>query len=172
MLNDRPGVRFVPQSSFGHHQGATAGLYADASPKWPDSIALKVILRSRAGSENRILWLQSPRWVRHRGRLQAPGHAGRLDRSGQCQVRHANPGLVRRDDAAALKAERLDLQPLRLDGVAASAVTIANGTYPFPIRICALLPREPTPAAARFVAHLRSAAGKAIVELFGATPTE
>ena len=71
-----------------------------------------------------------------------------------------------------LKAENLDLQALDLDGIAASAATIANGTYPFPIRICALLPAEPAPAAARFVAHLRSVAGKTIVESLGATPSD
>jgi phosphate transport system substrate-binding protein len=71
-----------------------------------------------------------------------------------------------------LRAERLDLQALDLDGITASAATIANGTYPFPIRICALLPSEPTPAAARFVAHLRSAAGRSIVESLGAKASE
>ena len=149
------------------------GLYADASPKWPDGTALKVILRARAGSENPYLVAAIPEMgPALEAAYKRPGMpAGSTDQD-NAKLATQIPGSFAVMTLLQLKAERLDLQPLRLDGVAASAVTIANGTYPFPIRICALLPREPTPAAARFVAHLRSAAGKAIVESFGATPTE
>jgi len=149
------------------------GLYADASPKWPDGTALKVILRSRAGSENPYLIAAIPEMgPALEAAYKRPGMpAGSTDQD-NAKLAMQIPGSLAVMTLLQLRAERLDLQALDLDGVTASAATIANGTYPFPIRICALLPSEPTPAAARFVAHLRSAAGRSIVESLGAKASE
>jgi phosphate transport system substrate-binding protein len=71
-----------------------------------------------------------------------------------------------------IRAEQLDLAVLPLDGVAASAKTLANKTYPLPIRVCIVVSNDAPPAAARFVAHFRSAAGQAIVESLDAAPAD
>ena len=148
-------------------------LYADASPKWPDGLPLKVILRSRAGSENPYLVAAIP--------AMGPALDTAFKRAGMpvastdqdnAKLAMQIPGSLAVMTLLQLRAERLDLRVLDLDGIAASAATIANRSYPFPIRICALLPAEPAAAAARFVAHLRSAAGKTIIESLGATPSD
>jgi phosphate transport system substrate-binding protein len=70
-----------------------------------------------------------------------------------------------------MRAERLDLRALPLDGVVATAETLANGAYPFSVRICVVLPSQATPVAAKFAAHLQSASGHALIRSFGATPS-
>jgi phosphate transport system substrate-binding protein len=149
------------------------GLYADPSPKWPDGTPLKVILRSRAGSENPYL------------AAEVPDMAVALDKA---YKRHGMPvGSTDQENAKLalqisgslaimtllqIRAERLDLKVLPFDGVAPSAETIANKTYPLPIRVCIVLPADPAPAAMQFVRYFRSAAGKAIVESLGAASSD
>jgi len=71
-----------------------------------------------------------------------------------------------------IRAEQLDLAVLPLDGVAASAETLANKTYPLPIRVCIVASNDAPPAAARFVTYFRSPAGQAIVQSLGAAPAD
>ena len=148
-------------------------LYADPAPKWPDGLRLKIILRSRAGSENPYLVAAIPAMgPALDAAFKRPGMPVASTDQDNVKLAAQVTGSFAMMTLLQLKAENLDLQALDLDGIAASAATIANGTYPFPIRICALLPAEPAPAAARFVAHLRSAAGKTIVASLGAVPSD
>jgi phosphate transport system substrate-binding protein len=161
------------KSATGVTRAQLPGIYAEASPKWPDGTALKVILRSRAGGENPYLVAAVP----------AMGPA--LDAAYR---RHGMPvgstdqenAKLAMDVAGSLavttllqvKAERLDLTVLTLDGVPATAQTLANKTYPFPLRICMVVSNEAAPPVARFIAHLRSTAGQSLIESFGATLSE
>jgi phosphate transport system substrate-binding protein len=121
------------------------GLYADAAPTWPDGTPLKIILRSRSGSENPSLTAAMPEmgpaldaaFKRH-------GVAVASTDQDNAKLALQVPGSLALMTLLQSKAERLDLRVLRFDGVAASAATIADKTYPFPIRICALLPSEPS----------------------------
>lgn len=148
-------------------------LYADAAPKWPDGLPLKVILRSRAGSENPYLIAAIPAMdPALDAAFKRPGVPVASTDQDNAKLAAQITGSFAVMTLLQLKGEKLDLRVLDLDGIAASAATIANGSYPFPIRICVLLPAEPAPAAARFVAHLRSKAGKTIVESLGASPAD
>ena len=148
-------------------------LYADAAPQWADGLPLKIILRSRAGSENPYLVAAIPAMgPALDAAFKRPGMPIASTDQDNAKLAAQIPGSFAVMTLLQLKAEKLDLRALDLDGIAASAATIANGTYPFPIRICALLPSEAAPAAARFVAHLRSKAGKTIVESLGAAPSD
>jgi hypothetical protein len=61
---------------------------------------------------------------------------------------------------------------LTLDGVPATAQTLTNKTYPFPLRICLVAANQAVPAVARFIAHLRSTAGQSLIESLGAAMSE
>lgn len=151
------------------NKGDIPGIYANASPTWPNGQALKVLLRARAGSENGYL------------AAAIPGMAAALE---SAYARSGVPVATTDQDNAELalqtagsfaimtllqiRAERLDLRALALDGVAPSSDTLANGAYPLQVRICVALPADPTPAAVKFVAHLRSLAGQALLEKLGA----
>jgi phosphate transport system substrate-binding protein len=67
-----------------------------------------------------------------------------------------------------LRAERLALRPLPLDGVDPTAETLADGSYPFPFRICLLLPVRPSAAGQRFVSFVTSPEGRDMLLSLGA----
>jgi phosphate transport system substrate-binding protein len=148
-------------------------LYADTSPKWPDGTPLKIILRSRAGTENPYLV------------AEVPDMAIALDKAykrqgmpvGSTDQENAKLALQISGSLAVMtllqiRAEQLDLNVLPLDGVAPSAQALADKTYSLPIRVCIIVPADPVPAALSYVAHVRSAAGKAIAQSLGAAPAD
>ena len=67
-----------------------------------------------------------------------------------------------------VRAEKLSLRPLPLDGVVPSTDTVADGTYPFPFRICLLLPAQPSAAGQRFVSYAMSREGRDTLRSLGA----
>jgi phosphate transport system substrate-binding protein len=148
-------------------------IYADPSPKWPDGSPLRVILRSRAGTENPYLAAEIPGLaMAFEQAYKRPGMP--VGSSDQDNVKLALQvaGSLAVTTLLQIRAEQIDLAALPLDGVAASAETLANKTYPLPIRVCIVVSNDPSPAAVRFVEHLRSAAGRAIVESLGAAPAD
>lgn len=145
-------------------------IYADESPVWPDGQPLKLLLRSRAGSENAYL------------SAAIPGMAAAIDKAYShsgvpvATTDQENADLAQRTAGSLaimtllqLRSERLNLRLVALDGVTASATTLADKSYPMTARICAVLPASPTPAAAKFAAHMRSADGAALIQSMGAT---
>jgi len=148
-------------------------LYADTRPNWPDGAPLTVILRSRSGSENPYLVAAVP--------AMGPALEAAFKRPGQpvASTDQDNAKLARQISGSLammtllqLRAERLDLTVLPFDGMMASWKTIVDNTYPFPIRICLVTANKAAPAALRFVAHLRSPAGQAVLESFGTALAE
>jgi phosphate transport system substrate-binding protein len=67
-----------------------------------------------------------------------------------------------------IRAEKLSLQPLPLDGVEPSIEAVADGSYPFPFRICLLLPAQPSVAGQRFVSFVASGQGRDTLRSLGA----
>ena len=67
-----------------------------------------------------------------------------------------------------MRAEKLALRPLPLDGVVPSTDTVADGSYPFPFRICLLLPAQPSAAGQRFVSFVMSPEGRDMLLSLGA----
>jgi phosphate transport system substrate-binding protein len=144
-------------------------LYADASPKWPDGAPLNVILRSRSGSENPHLIAAIPAMgPALEAAFKRPGLPVASTDQDNARLAGQISGSLAVMTLVQARAERLDLTTLPFDGVAATAETIANKTYPFPIRICLAVANNSTPAVARFIAHLRAPTGKALIESLGA----
>lgn len=148
-------------------------IYADERPVWPDGRPLKLLLRSRAGSENAYL------------SAAVPGMAAAIEKaythSGVpvATTDQENAHLAQRTAGSLavmtllqLRSERLNLRLVSLDGITASATTLADNSYPMTARICAVLPVAPKPAAAKFAAHVRSADGSALIQSMGAIPSD
>jgi phosphate transport system substrate-binding protein len=162
------------------HKGATGltrtqlpALYADASPKWPDGTPLNVILRSRSGSENPYLAAAIPAMgPALEAAFKRPGLPVASTDQDNARLAGQISGSLAVMTLVQARGERLDLTTLPFDGVAATAEAIANKTYPFPIRICLAVANESTKATARFMAHLRAPAGKALIESLGAIVSE
>ncbi len=146
-------------------------LFANPAPRWPDGAALRIILRSRDGSENP--YLVKTISGMDRGFAAAYQHPGMpIGASDQ-----ENADLAQRTEGSLavmtllqLRTEKLKLSPVALDGIMAGPDTLANGSYPMPIRLCLVLPASPAPGASRFIAYVKSPAGQALLRGFGAEP--
>lgn len=163
-VTSRPGAQGISLASLPR-------LYADPDPRWPDGQPLKVILRSPAGSENPYLIRLVPGMEAALANAFArPGiPVGATDQE--------NVDLAARIDGSfaiatlvQIKAEKLKLSALSVDGVAPGPKTLADGTYPMPLRVCFLLPAKAAPGAAKFIAFMRSPAGQEIIRENGGEP--
>jgi phosphate transport system substrate-binding protein len=147
------------------------GFYRDVQATWHDGRPLKVILRSRAGSENDYL------------KSAIAGMDAALDAAyARPDIPVATTDQENADGASRiagsfaimtmlqLYGEKLNLRPVALDGVMPSAAALADKTYPLSATVCVVLPPIPKPAAASFVAYLKSDAGQALLTSLGATP--
>lgn len=147
------------------------GFYRDVQATWHDGKPLKVILRSRAGSENDYL------------KSAIAGMDAALDAAyARPDIPVATTDQENADSASRiagsfavmtmlqLYGEKLNLRPVALDGVMPSAATLADKTYSLSATVCVVLPSTPKPAAARFIAYLKSDAGQALLTSLGATP--
>jgi phosphate transport system substrate-binding protein len=157
----------------GFAQADLPGIYAGSAPLWPDGKPLKILLRSRAGSENAYLIAAIP------GMEAALEKAYRRPDVPVATTDQENADLASRTansfaimSLLQIRAERLNLRTIPLDGVPATAETLANQTYPLSMRVCVVIASSPTPSAARFVAHLRSAPAQALLQTLGAAPSK
>jgi phosphate transport system substrate-binding protein len=160
-----------------NHQGQDYGirsaelptLFRNPRPTWPDGTPLKLILRARSGSEYPYLT------------KVVPGMGAALDEAHQRRgipvgaTDQENADITLRTEGALgitsliqMRAERLALRPLPLDGVEPSVETVADGSYPFPFRICLLLPAQPSAAGQRFVSFVASREGRETLHSLGA----
>ena len=122
---------------------------------------MKLILRSPSGSENPYLVGLVPE-------LEA-ALATAFKRSGLPvgATDQENVALATRIEGSfaiatllQIRAEELTLTPVSVNGVEPKSSTLADGSYPMPIRVCFLLPARPTAGAEKFVKLLQSPVGQ------------
>ncbi|MEO9901850.1 substrate-binding domain-containing protein [Nisaea sp.] len=148
-------------------------IYGDTLPSWEDGTQLKVILRSRSGSEIPYLASKVPGLgEQFKKAFKRPDTA--IGTSDQI-----NAGLVRTISGSLaimtllqIKAEELNLNLVSIDGVAPSAAAVADQSYPFSLRVCLVLPKEPTPLARKLAAQMVTPEGQKMIIKMGATPSE
>lgn len=106
-------------------------LYSEVRPTWPDGTPMKVILRSRAGSEVPFLTATVPGiGEAFEKAYRRPGTpVGATDQE-NVELAQKIPGSLAVTTLLQVRAERLNLRVLALDGVVPTAGTIANKTYP------------------------------------------
>ena len=71
-----------------------------------------------------------------------------------------------------INAEELDLNLVSIDGVTPSAQSITHGRYPFSLRVCLVLPKNPTPVAQNFADRMISPEGQRMIIEMGAAPSD
>lgn len=146
-------------------------LFANPSPAWPDGRPLKVILRSRAGSENPYLIAAVPGMESAlAAAYKRPGMPiGSTDQE-NVEIAERTAGSFAITTLLQILAERLRLRAVPLDGIAPSAQTLSDRTYPLPLRLCLLLSASPSAGATRIIDFVRSAEGQALTRAVGAEP--
>lgn len=148
-------------------------LYAEARPTWPDGSPIKVILRSRAGSEVPFLSAAIPGLgAAFEAAYKRPGTpVGATDQE-NADLAQKIAGSFAIITLMQIRAERLNLRPLSLNGIAPSAETIADRSYPLPIPVCIALANAPSADAAKLAEHFKSPAGQALLRAYGAVPAD
>jgi phosphate transport system substrate-binding protein len=147
-------------------------IYASPAPLWPDGRPLKILLRSRAGSENAYLVAAIPGMAAAlEAAYKRPGMPIATTDQENAELALRTAGSFAVMTLLQIRAERLLLRTVALDGVAATAQTAASKTYPLAASVCVVLPPKPTRATRRFAAFLTSQAGQALMQSLGAMPS-
>lgn len=146
-------------------------LFADPNPAWSDGQALKVILRSRAGSENPYLIKAVPGMKEALDKAyERPGMpVGATDQE-NVELAQRTRGSLAIMTLLQLRAEHLPLQPLSYEGVTPSLASLAAGKYALPLDLCLVVTTPPSAAAARVIDYVRSPEGQKILRAFDALP--
>jgi phosphate transport system substrate-binding protein len=144
-------------------------LYREANPQFPDGRPLKVILRSRTGSEvpyliSRFAALEEAFAAAYR-RTGIP--VGATDQENAVLAQRTADSFAI-TTLLQIRAEKLNLTPLSLDGVMPAPQTIADGSYPMPLKVCLLVTRDAAPAVRRIATYITTPAGRRLVRAFGA----
>jgi len=144
-------------------------LFRDPRPTWPDGTPLKLILRARTGSEYPYLIKVLPAM----GAALDEAHQRRGVPMGATDQENADlaqrtAGSLAMTTLLQIRAEKLGLRMLPLDGVEPSTETVADGSYPFPFRICLLLPVQPSAIGQQFVSFFESREGRDMLHRLGA----
>lgn len=155
----------------GVEQRTLPGFYDGTVATWPDGSPLRPILRLRAGIEMPYLSQVIP------GMEQALETAfqrrgvpvGTTDQENIVLAQEI-PGSFAVSTLLQILSERPNVRVLDLDGVAPTAASIADGSYPLPVRVCLVVAASPPPGAQRFIDFANGADGQAILRRFGAAP--
>ena len=142
--------------------------YAGKVDEWPDGSKLRLVLRPIGDSDSESIKSMSPAMREAKG--VAERRQGMIfsvtDQDAALSIENV-PGALGPSTLALLLSEKRTLKALALDGVAPSAKTLANGSYPlFKQMLIVTGPKTP-PEAQAFVGFVQSAAGRAILQQTG-----
>jgi phosphate transport system substrate-binding protein len=145
--------------------------YADLKPAWPDGTPLKVILRSRAGSENPYLAKAIPGMEQAlEGAYKRGGiPVGATDQE-NVDLAHRTPGSFTVTTMMQLVTENVDLRIVPVGGRLPSLQTLADGSYPFPLRVCLVTRDQSSPGVTRFIDFTNSTEGQQMLRDFNILP--
>jgi phosphate transport system substrate-binding protein len=144
-------------------------LFRDPNPTWADGTPLKLILRSRSDASYSYLAKAVPGMdVALDEMHQRRGIPVTATDQENVDVALRTKGSLAMTSLLQLRAEGLSLRPLPLDGVEPAAETVADRSYPFPFRICLLLPAQPSAAGQQFVSFVASPEGRNTLRKLGA----
>lgn len=145
--------------------------FADPNPTWPDGQALKIILRSRSGSENLYLIKSVPAMKDALAKAyERSGMAVGTNDQENADLAQKIAGSFAIMTLLQLRSEKLPLQPLSFAGVMPSPETLAAGTYALPLDICLVVTTQASAAALRVIDYVRSTEGQKILRGFDALP--
>ena len=130
-------------------------------------------MRARSGSENNYLSTAIPALgPALEAAYKRPGMPVGVTDQENAKLATNTAGSLAVTTLLQVRAERLDLRVLPLDGNAPTVETLENNSYPLPIPICFLTMANRSPSVGRFVAYLGSAAAQGRLRSIGAIPAK
>jgi phosphate transport system substrate-binding protein len=142
--------------------------YAGKVDQWPDGSKLRLVLRPISDSDGETIKSISP--AMRDAKSAAEQRKGMVftvtDQETAASIEKIS-GALGPSTLALLLSEKRPLKALALDGVVPSAQTLANGSYPLYKDLLLVTGPKTPPEAQAFVAFVRSAAGRAILQQTG-----
>lgn len=134
---------------------------------------MKIILRSRSGSEMPYLASQVPGLgEQFEAAYKRPDIAiGTSDQVNADLVRKITGSLAIMT-LLQIKSENLSLNLASIDGIEPSPLTVSDQSYPFSLRVCLVLPKNPTRLALKFADQMVSPEGQKMIVDMGAAPSD
>jgi phosphate transport system substrate-binding protein len=142
--------------------------YAGKNDEWPDGSKLRLVLRPIGDSDSEMIKSMSP--AMREAKSAAEQRKGMVFTVTDQETGNAIekvPGALGPSTLALLLSEKRALKALALDGVVPSAQTIANGSYPLAKQLLIVTGPKTPPDALAFVAFVRSAAGREVLQQTG-----
>lgn len=142
--------------------------YAGKVDEWPDGSKLRLVLRPIGDADSETIKSMSPAMREAKTAAeQRKGMAFTVTDQEAASAIEKVPGALGPSTLALLLSEKRALKALALDGVAPSAQTIANGSYPLHRQLLIVTGPKTPPEAQAFVAFVRSAAGRELLQQTG-----
>ncbi|UUX50393.1 substrate-binding domain-containing protein [Nisaea acidiphila] len=157
----------------GFEIGDLPAIYGSLAPYWNDGTQLKIILRSRSGSELPYLAAQVPGLGEaFETAFKRPDIAIGTSDQVNAELADTISGSLAIMTLLQIRSEKLDLATIPIDGVSPSPETVTDGSYPFSLRVCLILPKQPKAAALALAEQFASLEGEKMIAEMGAALSE
>ena len=151
-----------------------ADIYAGRKQNWQDGSPIRVILRPPGDSDIMALQEMSPEVsaavTEALAKKDTAGMAVAMNDQEAATLLEKTPGAIGSSTLALIVSEGRPLKALAINGAVPSAKTLGDGSYPYHRAFYAGTTAKLSPAAAKFMAFLRSPEAAAIIQENGQIP--
>lgn len=148
-----------------------ADVYTGSLRAWDSGAPIRLVVRGNFESDTLQLKSMSPHLAEAvEAAAKRPGMAGAGNDIETASLLAKTPGSLGPTTLGLLTSLGLRVTVFPLNGAAPSLVTLKSGSYPWFKRLTVVFPRQPSPAATRFAAFLRSAQAQDIMQRYDYLP--
>lgn len=141
-----------------------ADIYAGRLTEWPDGTRIRMILRPVSDSDTDAIKAISPDVAKGLELAEErPGMAFGVTDQEAAQAIETTPGGIGPSTLALIRSEGRNLKALKLDGIAPTPESLADGSYALDKPMLAVRTPKSPPEALDFLAFIRSDEGRAIL---------
>ncbi len=145
-----------------------ADIYSGRKPTWADGSPVRLVLRPASDIDTEMVKSLSAEVRAAVALAEArPGVRFAVNDQDAAEDLQKIRGAIGPSSLALIISERRALRALRLNGVAPTPEAAASGQYPHFKRLFFVTDPKPAPAVARFIAFVRSPAGREVLERNG-----
>lgn len=145
-----------------------AAIYAGKTVTWPDGIPVRIVLRPASDIDTEMVKRISPDIRRALAAAEArPGVKFSMNDQDAANDLERIPGAIGPSSLSVIVSEKRALRALKLDGRVPTPANAASGAYPYHKRLFLVTGARRSAAVERFVAFVRSPAGRKVLDSNG-----